>query len=474
MSSQSPKPAALVSAVLPDGSIVETLASADGRSIQLAWIRGEAIEIAETLDLPHVGPVRPYPVDNSLVAHGVVRFPSELGSYESDALLLRAVQAFIHRYADLSDAFEEAAAHYVLLSWVYDAFNELPYLRLKGDFGSGKTRCMQTIGVLCYKPMFASGASTVSPLFRIIDSFRGTLVLDESDFRFSDERAEIVKILNNGNARGFPVLRSESTPTKEFNPKAFDVFGPKIIATRRSFDDRALESRCISEDMTGAPPRPDIPVSLPKTFEAEGLLLRNQLLAYRARWRTRIDSSQPNQDPSLEARVAQIFTPLLMVAVDSGARDRLYALARSASGALKVDRGTSTEALLLDIISELRREDAPLAVKDIAGRFSARFGADSRSAVTPRWVGFQLRSRLSLHAAKSNGVYVIARTEHTKLQALCIRYGVSTAGWPAVAASDVPDVPMSPLADHGSVRGAHIPTSSPPEEGLIGFKNFDK
>jgi predicted DNA-binding transcriptional regulator AlpA len=54
--------------------------------------------------------------------------------------------------------------------------------------------------------MFVSGASTVSPMFRIIDAFRGTLILDESDFRFSDEKAEIVKILNNGNAVGFPVL----------------------------------------------------------------------------------------------------------------------------------------------------------------------------------------------------------------------------------------------------------------------------
>ena len=54
------------------------------------------------------------------------------------------------------------------------------------------------MGSLCYKPIFASGASTVSPLFRILDSFRGTLIIDEDDFRFSDEKAEVVKILNNG------------------------------------------------------------------------------------------------------------------------------------------------------------------------------------------------------------------------------------------------------------------------------------
>jgi hypothetical protein len=107
----------------------------------------------------------------------------------------------------VSATFEKVATYYVLLSWLYDAFNELPYLRLRGDFGSGKTRALLTIGSLCYKPFFASGASTVSPIFHTPDAFRGTLIFDEADFRFSDERAEIVKILNNGDVRGLPVLR---------------------------------------------------------------------------------------------------------------------------------------------------------------------------------------------------------------------------------------------------------------------------
>src|SRR5436190_2148860 len=137
-----------------------------------------------------------------------------------------------------------------------------PYLRVRGDFGSGKTRFLLTVGSLCYKPIFASGASTVSPLFRILDAFKGTLVMDESDFRMSDERAEIVKILNNGNARGFPVLRSEVSGKKgEFNPRAYAVFGPKLVATRGFFQDRALESRCITEEMNHYHLRTDVPIN---------------------------------------------------------------------------------------------------------------------------------------------------------------------------------------------------------------------
>lgn len=415
----------VVSAVLDDGSIVETLASRRDRVVSLIHISVNGTETGQTLDLPELGAVRPYAPDNSLIAHRVVQFPSDRQPYSSEAELVSSIRGFIHRYADLSEAFEEAATYYVLLTWVYDAFNELPYLRLKGDFGSGKTRCLQAIGSLCYKPMFASGASTVSPLFRIIDAFRGTLIIDESDFRFSDERVEIVKILNNGNAKGFPVLRSEATPGKEFNPKAFDVYGPKIIATRRSFDDRALESRCITEEMNGLPPRPDIPLSLPDAFHLEAEALRNQLLSYRARWHGTFTDLAPERDPALEARVAQVFAPLMAVAIDPDARARLYDLAVKTSGTLQADRGTTTEAQLLDIISELRRDSAPLGIKDIAERFSARFGADAHRSVTPRWIGFQLRSRLSLLTVKSHGTFVVPDSENEKLQRLFVRYGVS-------------------------------------------------
>jgi hypothetical protein len=61
-----------------------------------------------------------------------------------------------------------------------------------------------------------------------------------------------VKILANGNAKGFSVLRTQVTPQKEFNPRAFVIFGPKIVGMRRSYDDRALESRFLTIEMEPA------------------------------------------------------------------------------------------------------------------------------------------------------------------------------------------------------------------------------
>jgi len=44
----------------------------------------------------------------------------------------------------------------------------------------------------------------------MLDSFHGTLIVDEGDFRFSDEKAEVVKILTTETSKAFPVLKSES------------------------------------------------------------------------------------------------------------------------------------------------------------------------------------------------------------------------------------------------------------------------
>src|SRR5262249_22622537 len=84
--------------------------------------------------------------------------------------------------------------------------------------------------------------------------------------------------------RGSRVVRSEVTGQRgEFNPRAYHVFGPKLVATRGTFEDRALESRFLTEEMGHATLRNDIPISLPATYKDEALRLRNQLLLFRFR-----------------------------------------------------------------------------------------------------------------------------------------------------------------------------------------------
>ena len=155
---------------------------------------------------------------------------------------------------------------------------------------------------------------------------RGTLIVDEGDFRFSDEKAELVKILNNGNGRGFPVLRSESVSGREFSPRAYSVFGPKLIATRGYFQDRALESRCLTEETGGRKLREDIPINLTADYKREAQVLRNKLLMFRFRNFSKCRVDPTLVDRSVEPRLAQVFVPLLSVIEDAAARQSLREL----------------------------------------------------------------------------------------------------------------------------------------------------
>jgi hypothetical protein len=382
----------------------------------------------------------PYSPQNNLLRNEVVLLPSIPQEYGSDERLVAEVQDFIHRYADLSPVFEKVASYYVLLSWIYDHFSELPYLRFRGDPGTGKTRCLLIIGSVCYKPIFASGASTVSPLFRILDAVRGTLIIDEGDFRMSDERAEMVKILNNGNARGFPVLRSEVSAQREFNPRAYAVFGPKLVATRGAFEDRALESRFLTEEMGQARLREEVPISLPPTYKEEALVLRNKLLLFRFRRRNDPALAKDLVDRSIEPRLNQIFVPLLSIIGDAEARAELRDLAKRYNRELVTERGLDAEAHVLEIVRDMLARDnhATLGVKEITSWFIERHEPDYERKITSKWIGSLIRRRLGLRTQKSHGVFVIARGEEPKLKRLYEKYGVEPTPGPAPEAAPSP------------------------------------
>ena len=413
----------LVSTVLTDGTTVEMLYHPDPPETMFCVYREGTWTIQPDLVVSGTKYV-PYSPSNNLLKHEVVLFPSEPEEYESEESLIAEIQSFLHRYVDVSPLFEQITAYYILFSWVYDAFAELPYLRVRGDYGCGKTRFLLITGSLCYKPIFASGASTISPIFRILDVFRGTLIIDEGDFRMSDERAEIVKILNNGNVKGFPVLRSEVTRDKEFKPTAFSVYGPKIVATRGDYQDPALESRFIKEEMGTRPLREDIPINLPPTYKEEALHLRNQLLLFRFRNRNKRCIVEGLIDRSIEPRLNQIFVPLLSIIEDEEARKDLKDLARSYQREMTTERGMDTEAQVLEVIQALQEAGEPLSIKEITRWFADRHSEEYERKITPKWIGYVIRKKLHLKTHKSDGVFVIETSQKSVIERLYRKYGV--------------------------------------------------
>ena len=228
---------------------------------------------------------------------------------EAEADLLTEVEGFIYKYVDLEPSFRMFATCYVLLSWLYDKFYSIPYLRLLGDFGTGKSRALDVIGGICYRPVNVSGATSAAGIFRVIDRWRGTLILDESDFRFSDETVDIIRILNQGFEKNRTVLRVNPN---DMSLEHFQAFCPKIISSRKKFHDEALESRCLTT-ITKQTSRTDVPFSLGKQFFAERNELRKKLLMFRLKNYDRIDPEIFDIDVQVEPRLKQITLPFFVL-----------------------------------------------------------------------------------------------------------------------------------------------------------------
>ncbi len=423
----STKPTPIVSRASEDGTLIEALYDVLKSSTSLAIRTPDGrVSVQPSHTLPTGERLVAYSPGNNLLATGCVLLPSALGDFEDKGDLVRDVQAYLHRYVDLSPAFEEIAAHYVLLTWVHDAFSELGYLRFRGDYGTGKTRALLAVGSLCYKPFFASGASTVSPIFHVLDAIGGTLVLDEADLRFSDATADLTKILNNGTVKGLPVLRTMSNRHRELNPHAFRVFGPKLLGMRQSFADKALESRFLTEETGTRPLRPDIPIHLPASLHEEARALRNRLLAWRFHARHRVGPDPSRLVSGVEPRRNQTALALLSIIDDPAVRERIASELVGEEARVLNERASSVEATMLCALRgalEASSSD-PVTIADATRRFNANQAANE-GPVSNKWAGWFIRTKLRLRTQRVRGVYVVPRSETSAILTLATRFGVA-------------------------------------------------
>ena len=419
----SSRPTPTISRVLPDGTMIELLYDADKGETSFAHCPPSGTPSLESqINLTENEVLVPYAPGNNLLTSGCVLLPSAVGEYTDKASLLTEIKEFIHRYVDLSPLFEDIAAHYVLLTWVHDSFNELPYLRFRGEFGTGKTRALLAIGSISYKAFFASGASTVSPIFHILHEFGGTLVLDEADLRFSDATADLTKILNNGNMKGLPVLRTMTNRHRELNPMAFKVYGPKLIAMRESFADEALESRFLTEETGQHPMRGDIAIHLPDAMKAEALALRNKLLAWRFAERGNVTIDPARAIADISPRGNQTALALLSLIDDPALREEIGTHLANGEARAAAKRNSLPHIAMVGVIERMFRSSPTpyLPLADVAEQFNHGDGA----AMPIKSVGHLVRTRLGLVTTKTRGIFVIPKSEKGKVDALALRYGL--------------------------------------------------
>jgi hypothetical protein len=358
----------------------------------------------------------------------VVLLPSELGEQMSEEELLSLTSAHIHKYFDFGADrfFEEFTPNYIPFTYTYDAFSEVSYLRARGDYGTGKTRFIKTVGKICYRATYISGGTSPAVIYNLLDDWRGVLVVNEGDFTQSDDASIIAKIFNGGTERDEFIGRMAKNGAGEQFIKTYNIFGPKVIATRRDFDDRAIESRCMTMDMVPFPPRPDIPISSPPAKELEDLELRNLWMTYRMyHAQERITVDEKLADRSVEPRLNQITMSLMMTITSPTVRERIRGFLQEHNAKTKESRYNSKTARVVEGLvmanawgpaSEHPSDENRVYLKDVTKAANARIdemkrqmdeGEDDDEETVTRKDGSKVKKKAKM---TSRGVSFILET----------------------------------------------------------------
>jgi len=217
--------------------------------------------------------------------------------------LFRDLLEFIPRYVTWSRPFLIGATAYAMATWVYERFDFFPYLQFVGAHGSGKTRSLDVLAGICYHGTRLSSV-TSAVLYRVVSKYHPTLLIDEVD---SEIRSDLRSILRAGTSRQGSVMRCDG---KDYKPRSFPCYGPKVYGGQEPILDPALASRFIQENMALLTPERHIGPTLPDAFYMEGPALQARLV----RWSLdNFGSLQLSDPPGNDLRQRQVFLPLFTV-----------------------------------------------------------------------------------------------------------------------------------------------------------------
>ncbi|HIE54481.1 MAG TPA: hypothetical protein EYP90_04750, partial [Chromatiaceae bacterium] len=170
-------------------------------------------------------------------------------------------------------------------TYFYHLFNAYPYVYFGGVKRSGKTKALTLLSLIAFNPVFSTDISGPS-LFRLIQTARPTVLIDETEKLANPERAQDIRsLLLSGYKRGGVAYRTEKNRREAFEVNPYEVYSPKALANIKGLDD-VLEDRTHTFIMRRAlgPQRDRKPDAHPETqpwVEIRDLLYRLYLHCWR-------------------------------------------------------------------------------------------------------------------------------------------------------------------------------------------------
>ncbi|MHB8142255.1 MAG: DUF3631 domain-containing protein [Thermoleophilia bacterium] len=269
---------------------------------------------------------------------------------DDGAALLDDLAATYSRYCILPEHGAATLALWTVFAYAYDVFYIAPMLALISAVKRcGKTTTLSILSHFLPKALFSSNV-TPSSLFRAVELWRPTLLIDEAD-TFIKSSEELRGIINSGHTRtSAKIIRTEGEGANR-EPKCFSTWAPKVYAMIGTPPD-TIEDRSIVLKLRRKGPGEAVKRIRLDSLPQETADIRRRVVRWTADNLEDLKALEPETPgPSeLNDRAADNWRPLLAIADLAGGEwpERAIQAAKAISGSGN-DDSSAREMLLADI-----------------------------------------------------------------------------------------------------------------------------
>ena len=314
------------------------------------------------------------------------------------AELLTTIAATVRRFIICEPHTAQSVALWVAMTWFIEVIQVAPLAVITApEKRCGKSMMLFLIGRLVSRPLMSSSISP-SALFRSIDAWQPTLLIDEVDACLKDNE-ELRGLLNCGHTRDTAfTIRCVGD---DHTPKRFNVWGAKALSGIGHVADTLMDRSIILELR-----RKLSHETVDRIRHAESGLF-SELCSKLARFaddnRERVRLARPDLPPSLNDRAQDNWEPLLAIATVAGGDwfkiGTAAALKLSGGESLSLSIGTELLADIQEIFEHKKVDRIPSAelIKELC--------SDDEKPWATYNKGFQIKPRQLAGRLKGYGIH---------------------------------------------------------------------
>lgn len=257
------------------------------------------------------------------------------------AALLGEIDTLFRRFVVLSDASRAALALWILHAYAFDAFAISPILVITSPTKRcGKTNVMRLLALLTPRALLSSNVSPAA-LFRTVEKWRPTLLMDEADtfVRLSEEHRGL---LNAGHTKDAAMVIR--TVGDDHEPRVFSTWCPKAVAAIGRMPE-TVEDRGIAISMRRRTSDEPVERLRPDRLGEQVEVIRRRAARWGSDHVETLRGAEPEPVPGLNDRAQDNWLPLLAIAEACGEESRRRA--RSAASEMADGEEEDGAAVLL-------------------------------------------------------------------------------------------------------------------------------